>query len=399
MKMRIRWLVLVGLLLLVLVGVRLAADSPDPLLDTGLVQTPVAERPGIVPGSGGPAAPAGFARADGPRTWDFPADFGPHPEYQTEWWYYTGTLETAGGRLFGYQLTLFQRGLVPPAERTERRSDWAADQIYMGHFALSDIQAGTHRSYETFSRGAAGLAGARNRPFQVWVENWSIEMTGPETFRLRAEAEDAAVDLVLEDRKGPVFHGEAGYSRKGEDPGNASYYFSQTRLASAGEVRSGKERFRVEGLSWMDHEFSTSALAPGQIGWDWFSLQLENGTDLMVFQIRRGDGSTSPYSSGTLIEPDGGTRALEREDFEIEVTGTWRSPRSGAVYPSGWKIRVPEADLALEVEPLLEDQEMDVSYQYWEGAVSVSGQSGENAVSGKGYVELTGYAGSLEGEF
>jgi predicted secreted hydrolase len=149
----------------------------------------------------------------------------------------------------------------------------------------------------------------------------------------------------------------------------------------------------------MDHEFSTSALARGQVGWDWFSLQLSDGSDLMVFQIRREDGGISPYSSGTLVGPDGLTQALDREEFEIEFTGTWRSPRSGAVYPAGWVIRVPGEELTLEVEPLLADQEMDVSYRYWEGAVSVRGQAGGNPVSGRGYVELTGYAGSLEGEF
>jgi len=399
MKGSTRWLLLGGLLFLVLVGIRLAADPPASLPQAGPARTPAAGRPGVAPGAEEAPPPPGFRRADGPRTWDFPSDFGPHPEYQTEWWYYTGILEADQGRTFGYQLTLFRRGLIPPAERPARASDWAAEQVYMGHFALSDIQAGTHRSVEIFSRGAAGLAGARNSPFRVWVEDWSIERNGPGTFRLRAEAEDAAVDLVLEDRKGLTFHGEEGYSRKGEDPGNASYYFSQTRLTASGEVRSGAERFRVEGLSWMDHEFSTSALAPGQVGWDWFSLQLADGSDLMVFQIRRADGSISPYSSGTLVSPEGEALSLDRGDFEIEVAGTWRSPRSGAVYPAGWHLRIPGADLVLEVEPLLADQEMDVSYRYWEGAVSVRGEKDGEPISGRGYVELTGYAGSLEGEF
>lgn len=394
-----RWIWLGGLLVLILIGVRLTADAPAPLPAPTPAAAPASERPGLISGMESAPAPAGFQRADGPRAWDFPADFGPHPDFQTEWWYYTGILETGEGRLFGYQLTLFRRGLVPPEERPDRSSDWAADQVYMGHFALSDIQAGTHRSAEIFSRGAAGLAGAQSDPFRAWVEGWTIERTGPGTFRLRAEAEGAAVDLVLEDRKGLTFHGENGYSRKGADPGNASYYFSQTRLAAVGEVISGGERFRVEGQSWMDHEFSTSALAPGQVGWDWFSLQLDDGQELMVFQIRRADGTVSPYSSGTLVGPEGEARTLTGEDFEIEVTDTWTSPRSGAVYPAGWRIRIPAAGLFLEVEPLLEDQEMAVSYRYWEGAVSVRGESAGEPASGRGYVELTGYAGSLEGEF
>lgn len=355
--------------------------------------------------SGGPKMEAppprleGFNRAKGPRRWDFPRDFGPHPSYQTEWWYYTGNLHTRDGRRFGYQLTLFRRGLLPPEEQPVRASSWAADQVYMGHFALTDVSDGAHHSFERFSRGAAGLAGAEALPLHVWLENWQIRALGPDTFQLEAAAQEISLDLTLKDRKGLTFHGLDGYSRKGPEPGNASYYFSQTRLATNGEVKVSGAIYQVEGTSWMDHEFSTSALSEGQAGWDWFSLQLEDGTDVMVYQIRRQDGEVDPFSSGTLVSPEGIPHALELEDFEIQIRDTWRSPHTGAVYPSSWTVRVSSMGLTLEIDPLLKDQEMEVSYVYWEGAVRVTGERSGHPVTGTGYVELTGYPDSMEGEF
>jgi len=345
------------------------------------------------------STPAGFAGVDGSHAWDFPADFGPHPDYQTEWWYYTGNLETETGRRFGYQLTFFRRGLTPPQETEERDSLWGGNQVYMGHFALSDIAAEEHYAFERFSRGAAGLAGAQAEPFQVWLENWEVARTANDEYRLSAEQTGISIDLILQDTKGPTFHGIEGYSQKGPTAENASYYFSQTRLASTGVVQVSGEEFQVTGLSWMDHEFSTNALSPGQVGWDWFSLQLADGTDLMVFQIRQADGSIDPYSSGTVITPEGGTIHLDQDHFEIQVRDSWRSPRSGAEYPAAWTVRVPEIDLILEIQPYMAAQELNVSYAYWEGAVDVSGTYGGRGVTGRGYVELAGYAASLEGEF
>ena len=246
---------------------------------------------------------AGFARADGTRPFDFPADHGPHLDFQTEWWYYTGNLETADGRAFGYQLTFFRRALIPPGDRQQRASDWAADQVYMAHFAVTDVAENDHRAFERFSRGAAGLAGGSSPPYRVWLEDWRVEQNGEDAdvVRMVAAEGDVALDLQLIDRKGPVLQGERGYSRKGPDPGNASYYYSQTRLDTTGTVRIRQTSFDVAGWSWMDHEFSTSALAPNQVGWDWFALQLNDGSELMVFQIRRSDGTIDPFSSGTII--------------------------------------------------------------------------------------------------
>ena len=335
-----------------------------------------------------------FTRADSPRKWNFPADMGAHPDYQTEWWYYTGNLETDDGQHFGYQLTFFRRALVPNEERTERDSDWGADQIYMGHFAISDVDAEQHEAFERFARGSAGLAGVESAPYSVWLEDWQVEEIGENQYRLVAQQGDFALDLILNDAKGIILQGDEGYSQKGEEAGNASYYYSQTRLETSGTVRTERGSFDVEGLSWKDHEFSTSALSEGQVGWDWFSIQLDDGSELMFFQIRRADGSIDPFSSGTYINAEGGTTHLEREQFEIRVRDEWISPESGGVYPSAWAVNIPSLNLNLDIEPYFNAQEMDVSYFYWEGAVRVSG-----SLTGSGFVEMTGYAGSMEGEF
>jgi predicted secreted hydrolase len=343
--------------------------------------------------------PAGFARADGSHTWNFPSDYGPHPDYQTEWWYYTGNLQTLDGRRFGYQLTFFRRGLTSPENVEERDSLWATNQVYMGHFAISDITAQEHHGFERFSRGAAGLAGAQSEPFQVWLENWKVDELGMGQWRLEAEQDGVEIDLVLTDGKGVILQGEDGYSQKGPETGNASYYFSQPRLISEGVLEINGDEFQVSGLSWMDHEFSTSALSSGQVGWDWFSLQLEDGTDLMIFQIRREDGSIDPFSSGTLITPEGEAIRLKQDDFYIQTGNTWRSPHSGATYPVDWEVNIPKHDLSLEIQPYMYDQEMNVSYIYWEGAVSVRGKYLGQDVIGSGYVEMTGYSSSIEGRF
>jgi len=341
----------------------------------------------------------GFTRAEGPQPMNFPADFGAHPDYQTEWWYYTGNLNDTAGNHFGYQLTFFRRALIPADQRSARTSAWATDQAYMAHFALTDVTENRHLSFERLARGAAGLAGAQSDDYRVWLEDWYVEQTAPQTYHLYASREGVRIDLILRDEKGPILHGEDGYSQKGPDPGNASYYYSQTRLDSEGTISVGEKSFAVRGLSWKDHEFSTSALSEGQIGWDWFSIQLEDNYELMVFQIRRADGTIDSYSSGTLITPTGETRHLNRDDFQIEVVDTWKSPETGAVYPSRWMISVPAEDLQLEILPYSADQEMNLSYNYWEGAVRISGRYAGQEVRGNGYVEMTGYAGSMSGEF
>lgn len=357
---------------------------------------------GVIPGIGEiPAVDTQyFSRADGPVDFRFPLDHGPHNDFQTEWWYYTGNLAAADGRRFGYQLTFFRRALLPGQERIDRDSSWAAEQVYLAHFALSDIDSGIFFYDERLARGAAGLAGAEGEPeFQVWLEDWRVSQTGIGQYSLFARGNSFQIDLQLLEQKPLVFHGESGYSQKGADPGNASYYISMTRLAATGEVKTESGLFAVEGLSWMDHEYSTSALDDRQVGWDWFSLQLDDDSEIMVYTLRREDGSIDPFSSGTLIRPDGSTRTVKVDEFVIEANGSWQSPHSGAIYPAGWLLEIPSEGITLRIEPLLADQELRVSFIYWEGAVQASGTAGGRNITGFGYVELTGYAQSMQRRF
>jgi predicted secreted hydrolase len=338
----------------------------------------------------------GFARAERPRAFAFPLDHGPHPEYRSEWWYLTGNLHTAQGRHFGFQLTFFRFALVPKAP--QRASPWATDQVYMGHFALTDVQARRFHSFERFARAAVGLAGARAEPLKVWVEDWVMEGRGggprQPGLSIRAQQDEFAVDLALESLKPLVLQGEDGLLQKSATPGNASYYYSLTRMAASGTVRTGDARHAVEGLAWMDREWSSRALGEDQAGWDWFALQLDDGRELMYYRLRRRDGSPDPHSVGTLVGASGSARRLSSQDVAIAVLDTWASPGDGARYPSGWRVRLPGEALDLELRPYLRDQEMDLSVRYWEGAVHVSGKAGQDPVAGDGYVELTGYAGA-----
>jgi predicted secreted hydrolase len=341
----------------------------------------------------------GFARADRPREFRFPEDHGPHPEYRHEWWYYTGNLRAADGRRFGFQLTFFRSAFRPDTDHVDSGrvgSDWATNQAYMAHFAVTDPDRGRFHAFERFDRGALGLAGARATPFRVHVGDWEArEVPGAtEAFppvRLRAAGGAVALDLVLEPRKPVVLQGDAGLSRKGPEQGNASYYYSLTRMAARGTVLLDGERTDVAGLAWLDREWGTSALGPDLAGWDWFSLQLDDQTELMAFRLRRQDGGVDSLSAGSFVSAAGEVTPLGADDVSLRSTGRWASPLGG-VYPSGWRIQVPRVDLDVLVQPLLPDQEVALSFRYWEGAVSVTGRAAGRAVSGVGYAELTGYA-------
>ncbi len=339
----------------------------------------------------GGSGAAGFARAIAPRPFVFPQDHGPHQDFATEWWYYTGNLVTAEGRHFGFQLTFFRFGLAP--KLPERPSDWGAANIYMAHFALSDVAGQKFYAFDRFSRGAAGLAGAQAEPFRVWLEDWSAEgVGGALPMRLRAAQGDAAIDLMLDGGKPVVLQGDRGLSQKSAEVGNASYYYSLTRMPSRGTIRVGGASFDVTGLSWMDREWSTSSLAQNLAGWDWFALQLSDGRELMYYQLRDKSGRADPLSSGTIVAADGATRRFARDDMQLEVLDTWPSPRSGGRYPARWRLRVPSAEIDLMITPYLADQELPLATIYWEGAAQIAGTAGGQPVSGNGYVELTGYA-------
>ena len=340
-----------------------------------------------------------FARVFGPKELSFPADHGPHPDQGIEWWYFAGNLDSDDGNHFGYQLALFRIGLSrrPP----NRLSRWGASQLYMGHLALTDVSNNQFHSFERFSRAALDLAGSspvEGQTFRVWLEDWSIVGEGGEqpTIRLAAAQEDVAIDLELVSGKPLVLHGDRGFSQKSASPGNASHYYSATRMPTNGTLSVSGQSFTVAGDSWMDREWSTSALGPDQVGWDWFSLQLSDGRDLMFYQLRNIDGGIDPFSSGTVVFGDGTTRRLSADDVTIQVLDNWESPHGGK-YPIKWRMRLPFDSTEVEIIPYVKDQELDVSVRYWEGAVELSGTSNGRPISGKGYVEMTGYATGLGG--
>ncbi|QBQ55344.1 lipocalin-like domain-containing protein [Nitrosococcus wardiae] len=333
-----------------------------------------------------------YARVFEPRAFSFPQDHGPHPDFKNEWWYYTGNLKTGEGRHFGYELTIFRVAMAP--DQVERASDWATRQLYMAHFALTDVEQKRFYSFERFNRGALGLAGAVAQPFKVWLEDWAVIGTeGENIFPLKiAAAQDGiALELELDTAKPVVLQGEEGLSQKSAEPGNASYYYSFTRLLSKGEIRVDGQSFQVSGTSWMDREWSTSALSEDQEGWDWFALQLSNNTELMFYHMRKKDGTADVFSGGTFVSATGETHKLSLSQVEVEATDRWQSPHSGIRYPSGWRLSVPELQLSLVITPFQKDQELNLAARYWEGAVQCAGTYSGANITGVGYVELAGY--------
>ena len=337
-----------------------------------------------------------FAYAIEPRPFTFPADHGPHPEFRNEWWYVTGNLESDSGRRFGYELTIFRFSLLP--EPIDSKSAWRTEQIFIGHLAVSDPDGNQFLTDERYARGALNLAGAQAAPFRVWLGDWQMiggegASDGSLDWRIEAESEaaDVSLNLVLESTKPAVLNGDRGLSQKSGEQGNASYYYSLTRAETSGALRIGGDEFNVVGSSWLDREWSSSALSLDQVGWDWFALQLDDGTELMYYQLRRMDGSADPLSAGTLTATDGTTRKLSESEVELAVEDYWDSPRGGR-YPGRWNLRVASADLDLDIEPVMPDQELSTTVRYWEGAVDVRDRRGNATVTGRGYVELTGYA-------
>lgn len=337
----------------------------------------------------------GYAQAIEPREFVFPDDHGPHPEFRNEWWYVTGNLDGEGNHRFGFELTIFRFSLLPPGvEEFAGASAWRSNQVYVGHFAITDASNRKFHVAQRYSRGALGLAGAVAEPFHVWLDDWSIAAARPDTdsiWRLQASDQDIALALTLEPQKLPVLNGINGLSQKATAAGNASYYYSITRMKSQGTLQIGGRIFNVSGLSWLDREWGSSALSSDQQGWDWFALQLSDGSDLMFYNLRRSDGSQDSHSAGTLTLADGTVVQLSNDDFVLEVLDTWQSPRGGR-YPIAWQIAVPQYNLSLTIDPVLDAQELVTVVRYWEGAVDVSGRHNGEPIAGRGYVELTGYA-------
>jgi predicted secreted hydrolase len=350
---------------------------------------------------GGETKPGeGFLEVNGPCHFVFPRDHGAHPGYRTEWWYYTGNVKTSSGREFGFQLTLFRTQISPPGAQRgwpKKPSAWRTQQLYLAHAALSDIEGEEFNHHEKVARGAVGLAGVEDSKenTRVFLGSWAAEIA-PDGHHLRADTDSFAIDFVCEPLKPPVAHGNGGYSRKGARPESASCYYSFTRLRVTGTVKLSGKSFHVKGTAWMDHEYSTAPLEDDLVGWDWFSLQLADNREIMIYQLRNRGGGHSPASSGTLVESSGRARHLDHGEFRVEVLDWWKSPKTGALYPSRWRIEVFPAGLTLEVSPRLADQELVTARStrviYWEGSVSAKGTSHTGDVRGIGYVEMTGYA-------
>lgn len=348
-------------------------------------------------------ASEGFLQALESRAFSFPEDHADHPGFQTEWWYYTGNLITKDGKKpFGFQLTFFRVQLKPTPVVTA--SSWRTNQIFFAHLAMSDLQNGRFLTAEKMGRGAMGIGGVSLEAgrVRVFLHGWQTAIDG-RTHRLQADSDEFGINLELLSEKPPVLHGERGLSRKGSGSGQASYYYSLTHLKCLGSISLGKDSFEVSGLGWMDHEFSSNVLSEYQVGWDWMGLQLSDGRELMLYVLRHRDGSVDPFSSGTLVEKDGTWVHLPKQAFVMEPADYWHSTRSKARYPSSWRVQVLPYHLSLRVIADLKDQELitgqSTQVTYWEGSVRATGTVSAQKVTGRGYVEMTGYAGAFSPAF
>ena len=325
--------------------------------------------------------------------YQFPRDYFDHPDYQTEWWYYTGNITGRDGRHFGFELTFFREGVSRDGLKT---SVWDVRDIYMAHFALSDLDAGRFYHVERVNRAGPGIAGIDANRQRIWNGNWSSEWNG-EIQELRALDEHFSISLVLRPQKAPVIHGENGVSQKAEGSGHASHYFSFTRLVTEGAIAVDGKTIEVSGLSWMDHEFFTHQLAPDQAGWDWLGVELDDNSELMLYRLRRNDGTADPYSAGTYVDPQGKSRHLGAGDFSfLPQADSWTSPVGSAKYPVAWTIAIPELGMQLNATTRLKSQEVSSGDSklvptYWEGAITLEGHRGEVGLKGVGYLEMTGY--------
>ena len=324
-----------------------------------------------------------------------PKDNYPHYDFRTEWWYFTGNLKTADGRPFGYQVTFFRYGYRPPGSRQPVSSRFVVDDVKFAHFAVTDVAADRFHFDSRVSRGAYGEAGFGDSQRLAWINGWELDLTG--IFHLRAATKGYAIDLELTPVKPVMLQGQDGFSQKADGLGHASYYYSMPRLSTSGTVKVGSESYIVTGTSWYDREWATNQLTPEQSGWNWFAIQLSDGSDLMLYQMRLRDGGFDSHSSGKWIAPDGSSIDLQAKDFDLKAVRTWISPVSKAVYPVYWTLTVPKLDLEMEISPAVENQELNVAVVYWEGCIRLKGRRHGMPVDGVGYMELTGYAGEAPG--
>ncbi len=344
---------------------------------------------------------SGWRAAEPGWKFEWPRDHAVHPDFKTEWWYFTGNVRATDGRRFGYQVTFFRQGVRAPGERAGAKSRFVVDDVKFGHFTITDVGAKQFHFSQQILRGAFGEAGfgdLKNEPPAVWLGDWALTLEKDGAMLLRASDGARSLDLRLESAKPWALHGNAGLSTKADVPGHASQYYSGTRMRSRGILKNGGDAITVEGESWFDHEWATNQLAPGQAGWDWFSVQLDDGTELMIYRLRRKDGSVDGASSGSFVAKDGSVRHLRLDQLRLTPVKFWESAKTRAKYPIGWHVEVPSLSLVLDVTTPVETQELAVApVAYWEGMIEVRGTRAGHAVNGHGYLELTGYAGAVTG--
>lgn len=318
---------------------------------------------------------------------EFPRDHGPHFDYRTEWWYLTGNLRSSEGREFGYELTFFRYGYRSPSNRLPVRSRFVMDDVKFAHFTITDIAQKKFYASQRISRGGYHDAGFLSGSKLVWISDWELDLDSG--FQATATNGREAIQLNLQPEKQPVLQGKDGFSQKAAGDGHASQYYSITRLNTKGTLRVNGVTCQVTGLSWFDREWATNQLAPDQAGWNWFALQLSDGTDLMLYQMRLRNGGIDPYSTGKLVDSAG--VATDLDDFVLVPTQYWSNPQSHARYPIGWHLRIPQSQIDLEITTPVPEQELKLAVTYWEGAIRVNGTRAGRPVHGVGYLELTGY--------
>jgi predicted secreted hydrolase len=368
-----------------------------------------------------------FALAIEPRNFEFPQDHGPHPQFRHEWWYVTGNLDSTGGERFGFEVIFFRIALAPPGDVglargtgadpvvtaggsggvPNRVSAWRTRQVYLAHFAITDVTRGKFAFASKYSRDALGLAGAQAQPLRVWLDDWMFGiaadtnsvsnkqgLASPATesdWKLHAQGQGYELTLEAQPLSQPVLNGERGLSRKASERGAASYYYSIPRVAVRGKLLRAGVSSDVQGLAWLDREWGSDSLGASEQGWDWFALQLKDGSSFMFYSLRNRDGTRESHSAGTWVDAAGRAQALTTDQVTIDVSDHWVSPRGGR-YPSRWRVRVPAVGLDVEARPVLANQELGTKPRYWEGAVDVIGTREGHDTSGRGYVELVGYA-------
>jgi predicted secreted hydrolase len=367
-------LILIGAGLFVLRGQQRGPAPPSGGLDVGL----------LMAGAGD-----GFAPAEADWTYRFPRDHGAHPQFRSELWSVKGHMEDARGRYFGVQLVVLRVAVQPRAP--QRESAWAASQVYAAQLALTDPAGAGFAAEERLSRAALGLAGSRATPVRVWVEDWALTAAPDGGLRLEAAAGTAALTLELAPVKPSLGDDALDVAGLGPSAGGGFHFYLMPRLALSGVLELAGEAHQVTGLGWLDRAWGEVPVTRGQVALDRFSVQLDDGRDLLCLQLRRRDGTGTPVPSCLLVGPDGAVASFRRREIRLEPEAFWTSPVDGTDYPVAWRLEVMPVGLDLRLRPRVEDQEIETALRAWRGAVGIEGAAGGEPVTGRGFIELVGY--------